>query len=86
MIYLAHIVEESVASQVADHLLALHFDCADSLYLSSRPESGFIVGPTVSTPFYRTLDGFVRIPNADAISYSALVVHSQIPLITFRAS
>jgi hypothetical protein len=40
-----------------------------SLY---RSESGFIVGPIVTTPFYRALDGVVRIPDVDATSYAEL--------------
>jgi hypothetical protein len=53
-------------------IFALPFDCAGSLYLSVHSESGIIVGPIVSTPFYRALDGVVRIPDADATSYAEL--------------
>lgn len=69
------IVKESVVSQVADHLMAIftfRFDCAGSLYLSEHSENGIIVGPIVSTPFYRALDGVVRIPDADTTSYAEL--------------
>jgi len=69
------IVKESVVSQVADYLMAifaLRFERAGSLYLSARSESGFVVGPIVSTPFYRALDGVVRIPDADATSRAEL--------------
>jgi len=72
---LSMIVKESVVSQVADHLMAmfaLRFDCAGSPYLSARSESGFIVGPIVSRPFYRALDGVVRIPDANAASNAEL--------------
>jgi hypothetical protein len=70
------IVKESVVSQVADHLMAIfafRFDRAGSLYLSEHSENGVIVGPIVSTPFYRALDGVVRIPDADATSYAELL-------------
>ena len=70
------IVKERVVSQVADHLMAifaLRFDCAGSLYLSPHSKSAIIVGPIVSTPFYRALDGVVRIPDADATSCCELI-------------
>ena len=72
---LSVIVKESVVSQVAEHLMAMfaiRFDCAGSPYLSAHSEIGFTVGPIVSTPFYRALDGVVRIPDADATSYAEL--------------
>lgn len=74
---LAPTVKERVVSQVADHLMeifALRFDCAGSLYLSALHESGFVVGPIVSTPFYRALDGVVRTreSDADAASHAEL--------------
>ena len=46
-------------------MFALCFDRAGSLYLSSP----ITVGPIVSTPFYRALDGFVRVPDTDATSF-----------------
>ena len=46
-------------------MFALRFDCAGSLYLFPPSERGVVVGPIVSTPFYRALDGVVRIPDAD---------------------
>lgn len=66
-------VKERVVTQVADYLMeifALRFDHAGSLYLSSTSESNIVVGPIISTPFYRALDGFVRVPDADA-SYTS---------------
>lgn len=48
-------------------------DCAGSLYHSAHSESGIIVGPIVSRPFYRALDGVVRIPDADATTYAELI-------------
>ncbi|KAF8962288.1 hypothetical protein BDZ97DRAFT_1599750, partial [Flammula alnicola] len=72
---LSLIVKESVTSQVADHLMAifaLRFECVGSLYLSACSESGITVGPIISTPFYRALDGVVRILDADATSYTEL--------------
>jgi len=56
-------VKKTVVSQIAHHLLqifSLRFERAGSLYLT-RPSTQFHVGPIVSTPFYRALDGFVRI-------------------------
>ena len=62
-------VKELVVSQVADHLMEIftsRFDCAGALYLSAQDKSGFVVGPIVSTPFFRALDGAVRAPESDA--------------------
>ena len=53
-------------------IFALRFGSAGSLYLSTRSKSGIIIGPIVSAPFYRALDGFVRIRDADATSYTEL--------------
>ncbi len=68
-------VKENVVSQVTDHLMAmfaLRFDCTGSLYLSPQSEMDVIVGPIISTPFYRAVDGFVRVPDvADATSHTA---------------
>ncbi|KAF9224654.1 hypothetical protein BS17DRAFT_703073 [Gyrodon lividus] len=61
-------VKERVVSQVADHLRAmsaLRFDHAGALYLSSPSRNDVYVGPIVSTPFYRALDGVVRVPDAE---------------------
>lgn len=43
------------------------FGQAGSLYRSSTSDK-FFVGPIISTPFYRALDGFVRIDNASLLS------------------
>lgn len=72
---LSEIVKGRVVSQIADHLMAmfaLRFDRAGSLYLSSLSGSDITVGPIVSTPFYRALDGFVRVPDTDATSFPEL--------------
>ncbi|KAJ6498133.1 hypothetical protein C8R47DRAFT_1010006 [Mycena vitilis] len=50
-------------------LYALRFSTGGSLY--NDAEGNTVVGPIVSTPFYRALDGFVRLPNEadrDALS------------------
>ena len=60
-------VKERVVSQVAEYLRAmftLRFERAGSLYLSSPSGSEAYVGPIVSTPFYRAIDGVVRVPDA----------------------
>ncbi|KAM6498531.1 Protein kinase-like domain containing protein [Amanita muscaria] len=44
-------------------IFSLRFEQAGSLYHSSTPDK-FSVGPIVSTPFYRALDGSVRIDDA----------------------
>jgi hypothetical protein len=43
------------------------FEQAGSLYRSSTSDK-FFVGPIISTPFYRALDGVVRIDNASLLS------------------
>jgi hypothetical protein len=48
-------------------MFSLRFEQAGSLYHSSTPDK-FFVGPIISTPFYRALDGFVRIDNASLLS------------------
>jgi hypothetical protein len=48
-------------------MFSLRFEQAGSLYHSSTPDN-FFVGPIISTPFYRALDGFVRIDNASLLS------------------
>jgi hypothetical protein len=68
-------VKERVVSEVAEHLIAifaLRFDHAGSLYLSSSSENDYVVGPIVSTPFYRAIDGVVRVRDAEAASMSEL--------------
>jgi hypothetical protein len=69
-------------------MFALRFDRMGSLYLSSTSESNVVVGPIVSLPFYRALDGCVpyaselfrlRGPFSNTSPF-------QIPPITFRAS
>lgn len=76
-------------------IFALRFDRAGSLYLSesdcvrsetsTRPEtekeSGFVVGPIVSTPFYRALDGVVRARDADDASYGAELARFRGPFV-----
>lgn len=55
-------VKERVVLEVAEHLMAmfaLRFETAGSLYISSDE---IVVGPIVSTPFYRVIDGVVRLP------------------------
>jgi hypothetical protein len=59
-------VKERVVSHVAEHLramFALRFERAGSLYLSSPSRNEVYVGPIVSTPFYRAVDGVVRTPD-----------------------
>ncbi|KAG0699349.1 hypothetical protein DFH29DRAFT_809184 [Suillus ampliporus] len=59
-------VKKTVVSQVARFLLdifSLRFESAGSLYLSPLSPH-FVIGPIVSTPFYRALDGIVRVPDA----------------------
>ncbi len=68
-------VKENVLSQVANNLMdmfALRFACSGSLYLSPQSENGVIVGPIISTPFYRALDGIVRVSDASATSDAEL--------------
>ncbi|KIL71691.1 hypothetical protein M378DRAFT_65710 [Amanita muscaria Koide BX008] len=48
-------------------IFSLRFEQAGSLYHSSTPDK-FSVGPIVSTPFYRALDGSVRIDDASLLS------------------
>ena len=55
-------VKERVVFEVAEHLMAmfaLRFETAGSLYISSDE---IVVGPIISMPFYRALDGVVRLP------------------------
>jgi hypothetical protein len=70
-------VKERVVSEVAEHLIAifaLSFNHAGSLYLSSFSENDYVVGPgpIVSTPFYRAIDGVVRVRDAEATSMNEL--------------
>jgi hypothetical protein len=44
-------------------MFLLRFEQAGSLYQSSLGSDEFFVGPIISTPFYRALDGVVRIPD-----------------------
>jgi hypothetical protein len=48
-------------------MFLLRFEQAGSLYHSSTPNT-FSVGPIISTPFYRALDGFVRIDDPSLLS------------------
>ncbi|KAF8067847.1 hypothetical protein FPV67DRAFT_1780866 [Lyophyllum atratum] len=57
-------VRTTVVSEVAQHVMeifSLRFDSAGSLYWAPQ-SNDFRVGPIISTPFYRALDGVVRIP------------------------
>ncbi|KAJ3831856.1 hypothetical protein F5878DRAFT_45819 [Lentinula raphanica] len=60
--------KEIVVNEVAEHIIqlfGLRFEKAGSLYKTAeRGEQEFTVGPIVSTPFYRALDGFVRFPDS----------------------
>lgn len=59
-----------LTAEVARYSYAMfehRFEQAGSLYLSSTSDK-FFVGPIISTPFYRALDGFVRIDNATLLS------------------
>ncbi|KAG1763962.1 hypothetical protein EDD22DRAFT_473558 [Suillus occidentalis] len=59
-------VKKTVVSQVARYFLeifSLRFESAGSLYLSPLSPQ-FLVGPIISTPFYRAVDGVVRVPDA----------------------
>ncbi|KAG1847194.1 hypothetical protein DFJ58DRAFT_798363 [Suillus subalutaceus] len=59
-------VKKTVVSQVARYFLeifSLRFESSGSLYLSPLSPQ-FLVGPIISTPFYRALDGVVRVPDA----------------------
>jgi hypothetical protein len=59
-------VKKIVVSQIARYFLeifSLRFESAGSLYLSPLSPL-FLVGPIISTPFYRALDGVVRVPDA----------------------
>ena len=47
-------------------MFSLRFEQAGSLYQSST-STEFFVGPIISSPFYRALDGFVRIENASPL-------------------
>jgi hypothetical protein len=59
-------VKKTVVSQVARYFLeifSLRFESAGSLYLSPLSPQ-FLIGPIIGTPFYRALDGVVRVPDA----------------------
>ncbi|KIK00510.1 hypothetical protein K443DRAFT_665055 [Laccaria amethystina LaAM-08-1] len=59
---LAMNLKERVVLQVAEYLMAmfaLRFETAGSLYISSDE---VVVGPIISKPFYRALDGVARLP------------------------
>lgn len=60
-------VKERVVSQVAQYIkamFALRFERGGSLYLASPSGNEAHVGPIVSTPFYRAIDGVIRVPDA----------------------
>jgi hypothetical protein len=48
-------------------MFSLRFEQGGSLYHSSTPDK-FFVGPIISSPFYRALDGFVRIDDPSLLS------------------
>jgi hypothetical protein len=59
---LAMNLKERAVLQVAEYLmamLALRFETAGSLYISSDE---VVVGPIISKPSYRALDGVARLP------------------------
>lgn len=61
-------VKERVVSRIAQYfkvMFGLRFDRAGSPYLSSPSGNDVSIGPIVSTPFYRALDGVVRVPGAE---------------------
>ncbi|KAI5992535.1 hypothetical protein EDD15DRAFT_2388290 [Pisolithus albus] len=67
--------KEHTVSQVTQYLkamFALRFDRAGSLYLSSPSKDDVYVGPIVSLPFFRTVDGIIRVPDADPPSHTEL--------------
>jgi hypothetical protein len=59
------LIAEVVAYQ--HEMFSLRFEQAGSLY-HSPPPNKFYVGPVISTPFYRALDGYVRIDDASLLS------------------
>lgn len=69
-------VKLNVVRQVAEHLailFSLRFRQAGSLYLSTGDElSDFTVGPIISVPFYRMVDGFVEYPDVPPDVQAAL--------------
>ncbi|KAJ3743723.1 hypothetical protein DFH05DRAFT_1497352 [Lentinula detonsa] len=59
--------KEVVVSEVAEHIIQLfhlRFKTAGSLYRTAGLNQDFTVGPIISVPFYRALDGFVRFPHS----------------------
>ncbi|KIK34445.1 hypothetical protein CY34DRAFT_812902 [Suillus luteus UH-Slu-Lm8-n1] len=59
-------VKKTVVSQVARYFLeifSLRFESAGSLYLSPLSPQ-FLIGPIIRAPFYRALDGVVRVSDA----------------------
>ena len=62
-------VKRLIAEVAAYHyeMFSLRFEQAGSLYHASTPDK-FSVGPIISTPFYRALDGSVRIDDASLLS------------------
>ncbi|KAJ3784918.1 hypothetical protein GGU10DRAFT_270408, partial [Lentinula aff. detonsa] len=59
--------KEVVVSEVAEHIIQLfhlRFETAGSLYRTAGINQDFTVGPIISVPFYRALDGFVRFPHS----------------------
>jgi hypothetical protein len=67
---LSHDAVKRLIAEVAKYsheMFSHRFEQAGSLYHSSTSDK-FFVGPIISTPFYRALDGFVRIDNASLLS------------------
>lgn len=61
-------MKERVVSQVAEYLgamFALRFNYAGALYLTPTSKHDVYVGPIVSIPLYRALDGIIRVPDAE---------------------
>jgi hypothetical protein len=59
-------VKKTVVSQIARYSLeifSLRFESTGSLYLSPLSPQ-FLIGPIIRAPFYRALDGVVRVPDA----------------------
>ncbi|QRV95171.1 phosphotransferase enzyme family protein [Ceratobasidium sp. AG-Ba] len=57
--------KHAVVSGVARYLIALfkqRFSTGGSLYISSEASHTFVVGPVISVPFFRALDGKPRVP------------------------
>ncbi|KAJ4466142.1 hypothetical protein C8J55DRAFT_440070 [Lentinula edodes] len=60
--------KQAVVLEVAEHIIQLfrlRFDTGGSLYrVRGVDQENFHVGPIISTPFYRALDGIIRFPDS----------------------